>query len=419
VRESVRIRVRGALREFMRRARYVGALTAVCTLLIGPLQAQRAVDWSTRPVLLMTIGQGDEVFEKFGHNSIVVWDDAAGQPLVYNWGMFDFEQPNFIGRFLSGDTKYWMEPFSMEQTLNLYQRLNRTVTVQELTLTASQKARLVAMLRTNALEENKYYRYDYYRDNCSTRARDAIDAVTGGALRRAMMAQVGAGSYRWHTRRLLAYDAPLYFGAELVLGVDADPTLSAWDEAFLPQSLSESVSRIRLPEAEGLPERSLVAPIDTLFRAQRDGEPRTVFYKFGVAAGFGAAIGLVMLLLTRLGRVGAAIAMSGWGIVAAVVGCVLLGMWMLTKHVFMANNPSVALLNPVWLAGVVAGVMALRGGVSGGVRGVLRGLLIVAVVGTVAAVLLGHAGSALELAALVLPGHAAAVYAAGRYRDSR
>ena len=122
----------------------------------GALRAQRAIDWSTHPVVLITIGQGDEVFEKFGHNSIAVWDDAAGQPLVYNWGMFDFQQPNFLGRFLTGDTKYWMEPFTMAQTLDLYQRLNRTVTAEEIQLTPPQKARLVAMLAVNAREENKF-----------------------------------------------------------------------------------------------------------------------------------------------------------------------------------------------------------------------------------------------------------------------
>jgi Domain of unknown function (DUF4105) len=410
-------RVRAALRRVALRTRHCVALGAVCAAIMSStLRAQRAIDWSTRPVLLMTIGQGDEVFEKFGHNSIVVWDDVVGQPLVYNWGMFDFRQPNFIGRFLSGDTKYWMEPRTMAQTMEQYTYLNRTVTTQELQLTTTQKARLVAMLRTNALEENKYYRYDYYRDNCSTRARDAIDAVTGGALRRTMLQQPGAGSYRWHTRRLLAYDAPLYFGAELVLGVDADPVLNAWEEAFLPQSLSESLQRIRIPAAEGLPERALVAPIDTLFRAQRAAEPRAVFYKIGFAAAIGAAIGLVMLLLTRMGRVGGAIALGAWGLVSAVIGCVLFGMWLLTKHVYMANNPSVALLNPLWLAAAVAGVLVVRGGVPDRVRSVLRWLVIVAVVGTAGVMLLGHAGSALELAALALPGHAAALYAAGRYR---
>ena len=400
------------MRQWLRRS------CCVLTLMIGivgALSAQRPIEWSRRPVLLMTMGQGDEVFEKFGHNAIIVWDDEAGMPLVYNWGLFDFRQPNFMGRFLSGDTKYWMAPATWDQALNQYQRLNRTVTVQELQLTPSQKAHLVAMLRQNAREENKYYRYDYYRDNCSTRARDAIDAVTNGALKRAMQSQPAKGSYRWHTRRLLAYSDPLYIGAELVLGVDSDPTLSQWEEAFLPQSLSESLMRIRLPAAEGMPGRALVTPIDTVFRAEREAEPRDVSLKVSLSLVVGLVLAALIVLIARTGRIGAGIAIGAWSLKSALLGCVLLYMWLATKHVFMAKNPSVALLNPLWLIGVVAAVMAARGGVSWMVQRAMWVLPVIGVIVTGAAIRLGHAGSALEIAALVLPGHAAVVWAVNRY----
>jgi hypothetical protein len=391
-------------------------LLAIVSIIGSPLAAQRPIDWSTKPVFLMTMGQGDAVFEKFGHNALVVWDDVMGQPLVYNWGMFDFAQPNFIGRFLTGDTKYWMEPATLEGTLAQYRQLNRTVTLQRVNLTPSQRAQLVQALATNAREENKYYRYDYYRDNCSTRVRDALDAVTGGALRRAMQQQPGQASYRWHTRRLLAYSAPLYLGGELVLGVDADAPLSGWEEAFLPAFLADAVTRIELPAADGLPARLLTEAPDTVFRAVREPEPRTVAPQIATAAVVGLAIGTILLGLVRLNRVAAAIAVALWSLLTVVVGIVLLLAWFATQHVFMANNPSVALLNPAWVIGVVAAVMVWRGGVPRGVRSALRWLLIVAVVGTAGAVLSGHHVSALEIAALVLPGHAAAVYASDRYR---
>ncbi|MES3033682.1 MAG: DUF4105 domain-containing protein [Gemmatimonadota bacterium] len=384
--------------------------------LVSPLGAQRAIDWSSKPVFLMTMGQGDAVFEKFGHNALVVWDDVMGQPLVYNWGMFDFAQPNFIGRFLSGDTKYWMEPRTLEGTLAQYRQLNRTVTLQELRLTPSQKQALVQRLATNALEENKFYRYDYYRDNCSTRVRDALDAVTGGALARVMQPAAGQGSYRWHTRRLLAYSTPLYLGSELVLGVDADTPLTSWEQAFLPLSLSESVTRIELPAAENLPARMLAAPVDTVFRAAREAEPTAVAPRIAVAALVGIVLGAVLLLVSRLGKVGASIAIGAWSLASVLVGTVLLLAWFATEHHFMGNNPSVSLLNPAWMVGVVAAVMVLRNGVSWRVRSLLKWLLAVAALGSLAAVILGHGVSALELAALVLPGHAVVVYAADRFR---
>ncbi len=391
-------------------------LLTIASVAGTPLGAQRSIDWSTRPVFLMTMGQGDEVFEKFGHNAIVVWDDVMNQPLVYNWGMFDFAQPNFIGRFLTGDTKYWMAPSTLDGTLAQYRQLNRTVTLQQLNLTPSQRQHLVEMLATNALEANKYYRYDYYRDNCSTRARDAIDAVTGGALKVAMQSQPGQGSYRWHTRRLLAYSTPLYFGSELVLGVKADAVLTGWDEAFLPSALSASVQRIELPAAEGLPVRPLVQPIDTLFFAERAAAPTTVTPRVAIAALIGVVIGALLLGLSRMGKVGAAIGIGAWSIMSVITGTVLLLAWFATRHDFMTNNPSVALLNPGWLLGLVAAVMVARSGATRTVCGAMRWLLVIGVAGTAGSVLLGHAVSALELAALVLPGHAASVYATDRHR---
>jgi len=385
-------------------------------LLATALAAQGSLDWSRKPVVLLTMGQGEEVFEKFGHNAIVVWDDAIGEPVVYNWGTFDFEQPNFIGRFLTGDTKYWLARSTLAQTIAQYRYLNRTLVAQEVQLAPGQRVRLVAMLAENALEQNRYYRYDYYRDNCSTRVRDALDAVTGGVIRRTMEQQPGEGSYRWQTRRLLAYSAPLYFGSQLVLGVNADAPLSGWGEAFLPRSLAQSLMRVELPATDDVPARPLLAPADTLFRAERTAEPSTVPPRVGLAAVIGALVGAVLLGLVRGGRVGAAAAMLTWSIATTVVGVILLLAWFATRHEFMANNPSVALLNPIWLLGVVAAVMVLRSGVSPFMRSALRWLLIVAVTGTAAAVLAGHAESAMEIAALVLPGHAAVVYAADRYK---
>ncbi|MCU0625991.1 MAG: DUF4105 domain-containing protein [Gemmatimonadaceae bacterium] len=391
----------------------------------GVVQAQASpampAPGDTTPVTLVTMGQGDAVWERFGHNALIV-PAPWGTPLAYNWGMFDFKQPNFLGRFLLGDTRYWMEPFPVAPMLDAYRADNRTLVAQQLALTPAQRSALVAALAVNAEEANKYYRYDYYRDNCSTRPRDALDAVLGGVLRPQLARMPGTGSYRWHTRRILHDNLPLYFGAQLVLGVDADAPLTAWEEAFLPQSFAASLRRVELPAADGLPVRMLVAREDTIFRAERPPERMEAPTRLPIAMFVGTLLAAALLIVGR-GPRGAALAVGGWSTLAVLLGGVLLFAWFLTRHAYMRNNPSVALVHPAWVIGIVAAVACWRGTVSRacwrgtvsrGVRSAMRWLLVVAVVGSAGAALAGHAGSALEMAALFLPAHAAAAFLVDR-----
>src|SRR5687768_5124125 len=153
-------------------------------------------------VYLLTIGQGDEVWELFGHNAIWIKDRSDGSDITYNWGMFDFAQPNFLGRFLTGNTQYWMEGIPLESMLQAYTQRNRSLLAQELNLTPAQRLSLKESLEENARPENKFYRYDYYRDNCSTRLRDMLDRALGGQLQTATTTRITTETFRSHTQRL-------------------------------------------------------------------------------------------------------------------------------------------------------------------------------------------------------------------------
>src|ERR1043165_7725993 len=80
-----------------------------------PLTISTAEPGSDLTVYLLTFGWGDAVWERFGHNAIWIRDRARNTDLTYNWGMFDFNQPHFIWRFVTGDTRYWMEPIDLQE----------------------------------------------------------------------------------------------------------------------------------------------------------------------------------------------------------------------------------------------------------------------------------------------------------------
>ena len=120
-----------------------------------PATAQGPTAASALRVSVLTFGPGDLVFERFGHNALRIVDPATGSDLAYNWGMFSFDQPNFLGRFLSGDTQYWVEAFPSEPLIAFYAKFDRDAVEQVLDLTDAEKAELKAFVEANVREENK------------------------------------------------------------------------------------------------------------------------------------------------------------------------------------------------------------------------------------------------------------------------
>ena len=158
--------------------------------------------------------------------------------------MFSFDQPGFLGRLLRGTMLYWMAPFETEGMVSAYAVADRSVWVQELALTRAQREELRALLALNALPENRFYRYDYYRDNCSTRVRDALDRVLDGRLRTALAGIATGTTHRWHTRRLLRQMPAMYTGIQLLLSGKADRPIDRWEEAFLPDRADGGAARL-------------------------------------------------------------------------------------------------------------------------------------------------------------------------------
>ncbi len=376
-------------------------------------------------VTLLTMGPGDEVWERFGHNALWIHDASTGEDVVYNWGLFSFAEEGFLLRFLQGDMQYWMDGLSLEGTLHEYRSRNRSIWAQELSLTPQQRAELQEFVEWNRLPQNRYYRYDYFRDNCSTRVRDALDLVLDGTLRRAGV-EMGRGSYRWHARRLVQMDLVIDRGMHILMGPRGDAFLSRWEEAFVPMELMELVATVSVPDENG-GEVPLVRETRTLFEAERPPEPRespgfhlsflavglTLAFLFPLLAGPGAR--------TRRGvRVAHASLGAGWCLFCAFFGSIQALAWLWTDHVFMHANENLLQLSPLSLLLLPAVVAA-----AGWHRwmGVARGLALVLVVGSAAGAVLklipGFVQVNMDVIALALPAHAGLAASLFRAEDPR
>jgi hypothetical protein len=323
-----------------------------------------AVSTSQLTVYLMTFGPGAQVWERFGHNALWIHDPVAGTDEAYNYGLFDFAQENFVLRFVRGQMWYWMAGFPADRYVAQYRHDNRSVWIQELELTPAAAQELQRFLQWNAEPEHRFYHYDYYRDNCSTRVRDALDQVLNGALRTQTEDVPSGATYRFHTQRLTANDPPIYTGLMLALGDRVDEPISAWEEMFLPLEMREHVRRVTVAGPDGA-RRPLVRSERTLFESTALPPPArppdwTRWYLLA-----GAMIGLVAVVLSRLARasivakLGFAIVSGGWMTLAGLAGVVLAGLWGLTDHVMAARNENLLQMNPLALL-VVPGVWRWR-----------------------------------------------------------
>lgn len=404
----------------MRLARIRAALLAGLTLLLvhAPVRAQ-APELS---VTLLTFGNGDQVYEKFGHNAIWIHDPIHGTDKVYNYGLFDFNSPGYWGRFIKGTWLYQIGVADMYQTMAEYEYLNRTVSAQELNLTLEQKLELQQFLDWNARPENAQYLYDYFRDNCSTRVRDAIDRVLGGQLKKATTGVATGTTYRWHSRRLLSDEPVIYTGLETGLGEGADRPIDAWEQMFLPEKVQEVVRGVEVTRDDGTRVPLVLRERELYTASGRPPEPTAPpswiagYLLAGLA--FGAALaGLAAgAVRHRSARLGFSVLSAVWALVVGLGGVLLLGLWAFTDHTIAYRNENLLQFTPLALPLLVlAPAVAYRARWAvRPARAIAAAAALSALLGLMIQVLPGIDQVNGEIIALLLPGHLALAWALAR-----
>ena len=308
-------------------------------------------------VTLITFGSGGEVFERFGHNALWFHDPRTMQDVAYHWGLFSFSEPGFLMRFLTGDTKYWMGGVDAHALIASEQGRGRPITLQRLNLTPDQVAKLRDFVAWNEQPQNRFYRYDYFADNCSTRLRDALDGVLGGAIRTATEGVITPLSYRRESVRLTDGDAPIQAGIDIALGRPADAPLSKWASFFIPMRLRDALREIRVagPNGTSVPlvaeEHVVPLPPSPTPVPELPVSPRLVprYAVLGILLAALVMVLRVMMVSRRSAVWGLAFFGSAWSLLSGVLGVILILAWAATKHVFWAWNENLLLLTPISL----------------------------------------------------------------------
>jgi Domain of unknown function (DUF4105) len=189
-------------------------------------------------ISLVTYSPGDELYTAFGHSSIRVRDDAQEIDRLYNFGTFDFETEAFYLKFARGDLLYQLSVGLSTAEINERGALGQGVTESILNFKADQRQAMFSELETNLLPENRFYRYDFILDNCSTRVRDIFEKVWGHPV---ADSSIGKITFRQMLDPYFLRIPWIRFGIYLLLGSRVDRLVTPREACFLPFNLERAV----------------------------------------------------------------------------------------------------------------------------------------------------------------------------------
>ena len=191
-------------------------------------------------VSLVTIYPGSNLYEIYGHTELRVTDSLSDT--YYNYGLFDFNAPHFVYRFVAGHTDYMCGGLPGYVALREDMGSGRKVVEQVLNLTADQARQVRQLLALNCLPQNATYRYKFLSDNCATRPRDIIERVLGKSLHY----HIATGEKQETYRDIMSHYNGNYpweaFGIDLALGLSADTVISYRQKLFIPMHLMSAVA---------------------------------------------------------------------------------------------------------------------------------------------------------------------------------
>jgi hypothetical protein len=287
-------------------------------------------------VSLMTVAPGAFVYSTFGHSALRVSDPLNRFDRCYNYGTFDFEQPNFILKFCRGKLLYNLdvESYRSFEYGNLHDR--RTAREQFLNLNQAQKQRLFDLLQENYKEENRYYKYDFFYDNCATRIRDIVQETFFHQIQFDTTALPKGATMRQLLQPYLDEQPWMDFGIDLILGLPADRRAQAADFMFLPDYVHEMFSKARIDAATPLVKGGRSVPEKPFAKA----EFRPSFFDRPLwVMCFVALLGLLSMANPRTEQVFDTL----FWLVLGLAGLVMALLWFATDHSATKNN-----LNILW-----------------------------------------------------------------------
>ena len=205
-------------------------------------QPEYLAQFDSVEVSLLTCSPHEEIYSLYGHTALRWHDLSKGEDIAFNWGIFDFKKPYFVGRFVFGLTDYELGAYPYPFFRQEYVKYGSSITEQVLNLIPEEKMALKRALTENLKPENKVYRYNYFYDNCSMRPRDMIERCIAGKVEYAPREDYQP-TYREMVHSCVRNHPWAAFGNDLLLGLKADLKTDLRQQEFLPENLMYDFDR--------------------------------------------------------------------------------------------------------------------------------------------------------------------------------
>ncbi|MEJ7913762.1 MAG: DUF4105 domain-containing protein [Chitinophagaceae bacterium] len=301
------------------------------TLSVFHIQAQQ--DSCHLQISLLTCAPGEELYSTFGHSALRVQDRASGVDIIFNYGTFQFG-PDFYKKFVRGKLLYFVSIEEFSSFRQQYQFESRSMQEQVLQLSCTDKQQLFAALKTNATEENKYYRYDFLFDNCSTRLRDIVKANTTGNITFANILPAKIPTFRNLLYTYLDNGAQHWskFGIDLLLGSRLDIKVTNEQAMFLPDYLLKGFANATIGN------KPLASPPETILQMPLPLRGSSLLQPMVVIS----ALLLLVIILSFMPskKLQRALAVFDFllFLILGLTGCLLIFMWTATDHALCKDN---------------------------------------------------------------------------------
>ena len=299
-------------------------------------------------ISLLTCQPHDEVYSLYGHTAIRYHDihKKDGVDAAFNYGVFNFNAPHFVARFVFGLTDYELGAYPYDLFQAEYRHFGSMVTEQVLNLTREEKLRLREALSENLRPENRVYRYNYFYNNCTTKARDIIEQCINGNVEYAERKDY-TPTYRDMVHDMTQRNPWSRWGNDLLLGIKSDQATTLRQQEFLPHNLMYDFDRAQI-YADGtyrplVKERRVCVPSGV--QIQEPGFPLSPMQCFIALLVVGLVLFFIQLKKHRIFVIWEVLLLLATGIIGIVLFLMLF-----SQHPTVSLNLQFILFNPLpWL----------------------------------------------------------------------